>query len=464
MTLLASQSKAFARHAGRAALCAGVVAFLWQPGSAGAAQPGVVLPNPGDQTTQAQIAASGAKHVRVFASWRMLELQRGQLTPYILSGYDALANRMKAAGIPVYFVVTQTPVWATGSRAPNAPPPADAYADFMRRLAAHFRGRVGAYEIWNEPDEAFSWEGEATPDAYAALLKPAYSAVKSADPAAKVGVGGLVANHFGFVEGLYGAGAKGYFDFVGVHTDTACNLADPRVGGRDENGRVSRWAFTGYREVRASMLDHGDDKPIWMTELGWSVTGEVCPHGGQVTAGVSPAKQAAFLTRAYACLAADPYVERASWFSLADFGVADLFGLRYGLYDWLGHARPVLSAFKKAGRARPNRSCGTRVDRRGAKITIAWPADNKRASRTLHFKASARDASGLLTLHLLVDGKQVRVTSKRRLRGRWSGWRGLPLGPHQVTFKAVDRAHNVSTKSVTVNRVPSVPKRSFAVS
>ena len=292
-----------------------------------------MLPNPGDQATQAQIAASGAKHVRVFASWRMLELQRGQFTPYILSGYDALANRMKAAGIPVYFVVTQTPVWASGSHAPNAPPPADAYADFIRRLAAHFRGRVGAYEIWNEPDEAFSWEGEATPAAYAALLKPAYSAVKSADPAAKVGVGGLVANHFRFVEGLYAAGAKGYFDFVGVHTDTACNLADPRVAGRDEAGRISRWSFTGYREVRASMLDRGDDKPIWMTELGWSVTGERCPHGnGQGIAGVSPAKQAAFLTRAYACLAADPYVERASWFSLADFGVTDHIGLRYGLY------------------------------------------------------------------------------------------------------------------------------------
>ena len=173
---------------------------------------------------------------------------------------------------------------------------------------------------------------------------------------------------------------------------------------------------------------------------------------------MSPAKQAAFLTRAYACLAADPYVERASWFSLADFGVTDHIGLRYGLYDWLGHARPALGAFKKAGRARPNRSCGTRVDRRGAKIKIAWPADNKKASRTLHFKASARDASGLLTLHLLVDGQQVRVTSKRTLRGHWSGWRDLPVGTHKVTFKAVDRAHNVSTKSVTVNRVAGRPK------
>jgi hypothetical protein len=60
----------------------------------------------------------------------------------------------------------------------------------------------------------------------------------------------------------------------------------------------------------------------------------------------------------------------------------------------------------------------------------------------------------LLTLGLLVDGKQVRVTSKRTLKGRWSGWRRLPYGPHKITFKATDRARNVTTKSVTVNRVP----------
>ena len=169
---------------------------------------------------------------------------------------------------------------------------------------------------------------------------------------------------------------------------------------------------------------------------------------------MSAAKQAAFLTRAYACLAVDPYVERASWFSLADFGAADHIGLRYGLYDWRGNARPALAAFKRAGRAPPNRSCGKQVDRGGARITVAWPADNKNVSGALRFKASARDASGLLTLHLLVDGKQVRATSKRSLTGRWAGWRGLPIGPHKVTVKAVDRAHNVTTKTVTVNRVP----------
>jgi hypothetical protein len=411
-----------------------------------------VLPNPGDRATQSQIAASGARHVRVFASWRALEPQRGRMTPDILAGFDSLADRMKAAGIPLYVAVTETPAWAGASHARNAPPPPGAYADFMRRLAAHFRGRVGAYEVWNEPDNSTWWRSEATPSEYAALLKPAYAAVKSADPGARVGVGGLVANDFRFVEGLYRAGAKGSFDFVAVHTDSECHRVDPRGAARDETGRISRWSFTGYREVRASMLDHGDDKPIWMTELGWSVTRRRCPRGHD-GAGVSAAKQAAFLTRAYRCLAADPYVERASWFSLADLGSADRIGLRYGLYDWRGRARPALRAFQGAAGATADRACGKRVDRTPAAISIARPADNRNVSGDLHFKASARDASGLLTLHLLVDGRQVRVTGKRSLKGRWVGWRHLAYGPHTVTFKAVDRAHNASTRKITVNRV-----------
>ena len=68
------------------------------PAVAGASSPGVVLPNPGDAAVHQKIIASGAKNVRVFASWRMLEQNQGHFTPYIMSGYDELADRMKAAG------------------------------------------------------------------------------------------------------------------------------------------------------------------------------------------------------------------------------------------------------------------------------------------------------------------------------------------------------------------------------
>src|SRR4051812_47109060 len=107
-------------------LAACLVALAVVPAAAGAAQPGVVLPNPGDAAVSQRIIASGAKHVRVFAWGRMLEQQRGQFTPSILPGSDALATRRKAAGPPVSLVVVQTPAWAGAA---ESPPPVGAYAD-----------------------------------------------------------------------------------------------------------------------------------------------------------------------------------------------------------------------------------------------------------------------------------------------------------------------------------------------
>jgi Glycosyl hydrolases family 39/Bacterial Ig domain len=429
-------------------LCLAALAAV--PAAAGATAPGVVLPNPGGADTQAKIIASGAKNVRVFASWRALEQQQGQFTPYIISGYDDLATAMKAAGIPLYFVVVQTPAWAGEA---NSPPPVAAYADFMRRLAEHFKGRVEGYEIWNEPNEGIFWKGSASPAAYTTLLKASHDAIKGADPAAKVGVGGLIGNDYNYVDDLYKAGAKGNFDFLGLHTDGACNRTDPREAARDVDGRISRWSFTGYREVHATMVDHGDDSPIWMTEVGWSVTGTKCPASPKEPAGVTREQQALFLTHAYACLAADPYVENASWFSLQDFSAMDSLGFRYGLYDYNGSPRPSLSAFQRAASLAPDRSCGLDIDRDSAGISIAWPTNNKNVSGDLRYSVSASDAQGIRNLTLFVDGKQVRRSAKTSMKGLWVGWRKLSYGPHTVTVKAVDKALNVSTSQVTVNRV-----------
>jgi hypothetical protein len=432
--------------------CAVVAGAL--PAVSGAAQPGVVLFNPNlDAPTLARIQSSGARHVRVFTSWRVFEDQRGRLEPNYLVAFDDMANRLKALGIGMYLVVTQTPAWASSSGAENAPPPPAAYADFMRRLAEHFRGRVMAYEVWNEADGDIFWAGGASPSQYAALLKPAYAAVKGADPGAKVGVGGLVGNDYRYLEQLYDQGAKGSFDFVSVHTDTACASTDPRVAARDVDGRISRWSFTGYREVRATMLAHEDPKPIWMTELGWQVTPQKCPASVREPGGVTAASQATFLTRAYSCLAADPYLELGSWFSLTDFGATEAAGGGYGLWSFGGAARPALAAFQQAGGAPADHGCGLQMDGGPPGIEVASPTGATGISGDLSFRATATDDQGVRTLAILVDGRQIRVTAAKVLKGTWRGWRGLPLGPHTVTFRATDVGLNVTSKDVTINRV-----------
>ena len=74
-----------------------------------------------------------------------------------------------------------------------------------------------------------------------------------------------------------------------------------------QNGRIAKGAFLGYREIRKSMLARGDDKPIWFTELGWSTSTQEC--------GVSEATQADYLTKAFKLAAQDSYVQVAFWYN-----------------------------------------------------------------------------------------------------------------------------------------------------
>ena len=166
------------------------------------------------------------------------------------------------------------------------------------------------------------WAGAPNPAAYTQLLKAAYPAVKAADPNATVVMGGLTGNDYPFLEGVYAAGGKGYFDAVGVHTDTACNVLSPYEFLRGADNRMIPDSFLAYREVHAVMVANGDDKPIWMTEMSWRTT-----HASLLGRRRGPARSPkASPTRsrrptcdqAYHCLAEDPYVQVALWFPLQD--------------------------------------------------------------------------------------------------------------------------------------------------
>ena len=291
------------------------------------------------------IKASRARTIRTFVSWTL---------PTGTGKWERFADKARARRLRVLLTVT-------GDAATMASPAA--YAARAGRLAAALRGRVAAYEVWNEEDDAFFWAGGPQPAAYTALLRAAYPAIKRADPRAKVLVGGLVANDFDYLSALYDSGAKGYFDGVGVHTDTACLTRGPSFYYREPSGRIGRFAFTGYREVRRTMLAHGDRKPVWMTELGWSTTRARCGRGGRAgtkAGGVTPARQAQFLARAYRCLAADRYVTQAAWFNLHDLDSGSPSDeRRLGLVTSGFHRKPAFRAFRRAGRARPRR-CGGR--------------------------------------------------------------------------------------------------------
>ena len=125
--------------------------------TASAAEKGVVtdltwgIPSSDVGPTQAAISDLGARWVRLEFRWYEGEPQRGSYSNTTLKKWDQAVATAQAAGAKVVAMVHRAPTWASGASDTMSPPadPAD-YANFMRFLVSRYRGKVAAWEIWNE--------------------------------------------------------------------------------------------------------------------------------------------------------------------------------------------------------------------------------------------------------------------------------------------------------------------------
>lgn len=157
----------------------------------------------------------------------------------ILSAYDNdLNNRGYTGLIPIH---KHPEVWR----------------HFVRTAVRRYQHAVEGWVVWNEPDGGF-WGGKPNAAEYTSILKIAYDEIKVATPQVPVISGGLESWRAYYLEDMYLAGAKGYFDILGIH----------RYGpGPDESASVART----MREVREVMAQQGDaDIPVWILESGGS--------------------------------------------------------------------------------------------------------------------------------------------------------------------------------------------------
>jgi hypothetical protein len=446
-------------------LVAAALAVLAAPAPAAESGVNIAVHQTVDGPSHAQRLRVG--WVRIFVGWSLGEPSPGG---YDRSYLNRLADEVAAyerRGVKTLFVVQDTPGWAAGSRGAGPAPPADAdsYARFVAELARV--ASPGAIEIWNEADSETFWRGAPDPAGYTALLRAAYPRIKATDPTVRVVTSGMVGNNYEFLQGMYASGAGGSFDAVGVHTDTACLLTSPADHYREPNGRVGRFSFTGYREVHDVMAANGDAaKGVWMTEIGWNTGSRKpgsCRDGavaGARAEGVSPKTQARFLELAYRCLAADPAVRVALWFSLQDVGDGPGYGNHLGLIRPSGTRKPAYEAMRavRNGRIRAAR-CGGASDRAAPSLAVKRPADRGvfTDDENLPMRVTARDnrgGVGMRRVELHVDGRQVRVWGGGTVRSSWFGFRQLGYGDHAVEIRALDQARNVSVRRLTVRKVP----------
>jgi GH35 family endo-1,4-beta-xylanase len=97
---------------------------------------------------------TGVKNVRLMIPWAGAEPVQNQ---FDWTNVDRTVNAAVARNMAVIGIINASPAWAVAPGVPaisGRPASPAQYADFCEKVAARYRGKVSAYEVWNEPNGA----------------------------------------------------------------------------------------------------------------------------------------------------------------------------------------------------------------------------------------------------------------------------------------------------------------------
>jgi hypothetical protein len=281
----------------------GIQVFLWGSGQA--------------QRDLGLASEAGFRWIKQSVEWRYVE-------PHVKGRFefnepDRLLKLTDSLGLKVLARIDNQPVWARKDKVfPVDGPPDNLqdFADFLHAVASRYKGRIHAYEIWNEPNLAREWGNQPpNPEHYVALLKAGYTAIKAADPQAQVITAGLAPTtasgaiampDIEFIQAVYKAGGQRYCDLIGAHgagykappqMSPDAVAADPVYNhGEGKAGRI--YCFRHVEDVRAVMVEQGDSaKRLAVLEFGWTTDSR--PDSPYLWHHVTEQQQADYLVGAY---------------------------------------------------------------------------------------------------------------------------------------------------------------------
>jgi len=228
---------------------------------------------------------------------------------------DDIVNEVEAAGLNLLITVVRSPGWATPDGGNGMPSRAnfDEFANFMGQMAARYRGRVDAYQVWNEQNLAIENAGRvADANYYVDMLVPAYNAIKTGDPAAVVVSASpsstetersdIAVSDLAYYRTMFNnPNFRTHVDVIGAHPGGQNNPPDtlwPDNPGPPGWQESREFYFRRLEDVRQAMLDTGlGDRQIWVTEFGWA-TANTTP-GYEYGNDTSLEEQAQYIVRAY---------------------------------------------------------------------------------------------------------------------------------------------------------------------
>ncbi|MCA9773035.1 MAG: hypothetical protein KC466_11555, partial [Myxococcales bacterium] len=223
------------------------------------------------------LAWAGYAWSRIDFVWDQVERERGV---FDFSAYDPMVDQALGAGhrILALLVYGNTLYSERGAQLGNSHVPPDDPADFARfagAAAAHFAGRLTHYEIWNEPNVGVSfWVGTRGGDylAYGTLAAAASAAIRAADPAARVVLGGvfdpklLGSSGYAFLHAAHEARP----DLPSAYDAFAFHPYRYPFNAPELRGYRQRSYFEVVERYWGLAAEFGaEDRALWNTEFGW---------------------------------------------------------------------------------------------------------------------------------------------------------------------------------------------------
>jgi polysaccharide biosynthesis protein PslG len=257
-------------------------------------------------------------------NWSAIEKAPGQ---YDWSEPDRIVDAEASAGLNILISVQDSPAFYRSPSSGLMPSDPSKFGQLMQAMAARYKGRVKAYELWNEPNLAREAGPNIDPSTYLPLLKAGHDGVKAGDSSAVTFIGalsptgnstpGVSMDDLAYLQALYalnGGEARNYFDVMAAHLSGFSNPPDctpstPQCslsGGW--NNDPSFFAFYRLGQYRDAMVAAGDgDKKIWLTEFGYDSNPVAIP-GYEYSTYISEDTQARFLVQAFDIARKTPYI------------------------------------------------------------------------------------------------------------------------------------------------------------
>ena len=209
---------------------------------------------PGEFVPQARELGAGL--VRSYLYWGQVEPEPGR---YTFQAVDALLSQLDG-GTEAWVTLCSSSPWATRQPTDFLPPsPAHdqhAYGEFVRQVVRRCAGRVRYWQCDNEPSNTgLLWAGTAAE--YVTQLRTMYRAVKDADPAAAVVLGGC---GYDVLSSEPGSPPRQFFEYVTGAARDAFDLFSVHLYG--DLARVPDYLGT----ARQFMQAHGYLKPVVVGE------------------------------------------------------------------------------------------------------------------------------------------------------------------------------------------------------